>query len=232
VTQIKMCGMTRAEDVAQAALVGADYVGCVFASGVRLQAAAQAAQLFAALDGPAAPRRVGVFASADTVEVGAIAGAVPLDVAQVHGDSVAATIGALQTTLPSLEIWSVVRCREGRLPAVAASLWRAAKTLLLDAHVPGMLGGTGVTLPWQALADDLQAVRAAVGPAARLVLAGGLTPDNVGSAIAALRPDIVDVSSGVERAPGIKDHGRMRAFAEAVRAADHAIASPLPRHRS
>jgi phosphoribosylanthranilate isomerase len=231
VTQIKMCGMTRAEDVAQAAIVGADFVGCIFASGVRLQTVAQAAQLFAALDGAAAPRRVGVFASADAVEMGAVAAAVPLDVAQVHGDSAAPAIEALRTTLPSLDIWAVMRCRDGRLPAGAAPLWRVAETLLLDAHVTGFLGGTGVTLPWEAMADDLQAMRAALGPSVRLVLAGGLTPENVGPAIAALRPDIVDVSSGVERAPGIKDHGRMRAFADAVRTADHAIASPQTRHR-
>jgi phosphoribosylanthranilate isomerase len=231
VTQIKMCGMTRADDVAQAATVGADYVGCIFASGVRLQTAAQAAQLFAGLGGATTPGRVGVFASSDAVEVGAAAAAVPLDVVQVHVGSAPIAIETLRATLPSLDIWAVVRCRDGRLPADTVSLWRAAKTVLLDAHVAGMLGGTGVTLPWQALAEDLQGMRAILGPGVRLGLAGGLTPENVGSAIAILRPDIVDVSSGVERAPGIKDHGRMRAFAEAVRTADHAIASPQTRHR-
>lgn len=221
-----MCGMTRAEDVAVAAMLGARYVGCVFADGPRLQTATRAAMLFAALDSDASPRRVGVFASPDAVDVGDVAATVPLDIAQVHGDAAAPTIRALRARLPSLEIWAVMRCRGGRLSADAAALWRAADTLLLDAHVPGLLGGTGTTLPWQSLADDLWDLRRAMGPTARLVLAGGLTPDNVGSAIAALRPDVVDVSSGVERAPGVKDHDRMRAFADAVRTADDAIASP------
>jgi phosphoribosylanthranilate isomerase len=107
-------------------------------------------------------------------------------------------------------------------------LWAAADALLLDAHVPGKLGGTGTTLPWRTMAADLRELRAAAGPESRLVLAGGLTPDNVGEAILLLRPDVVDVSSGVERAPGIKDHDRMHAFADAVRTADATIASPTP----
>jgi len=85
----------------------------------------------------------------------------------------------------------------------------------LDAHVPGKLGGTGVTLPWAMLIERLQPLRSR---AAKLVLAGGLRPENVASAIRVLQPDVVDVSSGVETAPGIKDHARMRAFRDAVRA--------------
>ena len=83
---------------------------------------------------------------------------------------------------------------------------------LIDAFVPGALGGTGVTLPWTQLAARLRSVRGN----SRLVLAGGLRPENVAIAIAALSPDVVDVSSGVESSPGIKDHDRMRAFRDAV----------------
>jgi phosphoribosylanthranilate isomerase len=121
-----------------------------------------------------------------------------------------------------------VRCEAGRLPAGAAALWSAADGLLLDAHVPGKLGGTGTALPWRAMAAGLRELRAVAGARSRLVLAGGLTPDNVGEAILVLHPDVVDVSSGVERAPGIKDHDRMHAFAEAVRTADATIAPPTP----
>jgi phosphoribosylanthranilate isomerase len=84
--------------------------------------------------------------------------------------------------------------------------------LLLDAAVPGKLGGTGVTLPWAELAEPLRELRRFK----RIILAGGLRPENVGQAIAALSPDVVDVSSGVESSPGIKDHGRMREFRDAV----------------
>jgi phosphoribosylanthranilate isomerase len=87
---------------------------------------------------------------------------------------------------------------------------------LLDAKVPGKLGGTGVTLPWQDLPEQLDKLRAKGG--AKLALAGGLRPENVIEAIRLLRPEIVDVSSGVETAPGIKDHARMRAFRDAVHA--------------
>src|SRR5207237_471925 len=91
-------------------------------------------------------------------------------------------------------------------------LMELADAVLLDAHVPGMLGGTGVALPWIALAYELQ--RHHVG--APIVLAGGLRPENVAAAIAAIAPSVVDVSSGVESSPGIKDHERMRAFCDAV----------------
>jgi phosphoribosylanthranilate isomerase len=87
---------------------------------------------------------------------------------------------------------------------------------VLDAYVPGALGGTGTTIPWADIAVQVQGMRDRGRKP--LVLAGGLRPENVATAIAALAPDVVDVSSGVESAPGIKDHARMRAFRDAVRA--------------
>ena len=98
------------------------------------------------------------------------------------------------------------------LPVNAIDIAAAADAIVLDAQVPGGLGGTGVTLPWTQLARSLTAIRGTC----RIVLAGGLTPENVATAITAIEPDIVDVSSGVESAPGIKDHSRMRAFRDAV----------------
>jgi phosphoribosylanthranilate isomerase len=92
--------------------------------------------------------------------------------------------------------------------------------VLLDPRVDGALGGTGATLDWDALADAVAAVRGAVP----LVLAGGLTPENVARAVSTLAPDVVDVSSGVESAPGVKDPARMAAFVAAVR--HHPAAPP------
>lgn len=243
-TAIKFCGMTRVQDVVAAAESGALYVGCVFAGGPRHRTTTEAAALFASLGGTASPLRVGVFAGmfapatpdptgpAGAAGIRDVAAAVPVDIAQVHGDAPAPEVAALRTALramhPSRKVWAVARCEGGRLPAGAAALWAAADALLLDAHVPGKLGGTGTTVPWRTMAADLRELRAAAGPESRLVLAGGLTPDNVGEAILLLRPDVVDVSSGVERAPGIKDHDRMHAFADAVRTADATIASPTP----
>ncbi len=244
VTDIKFCGMTRAEDVLVAAELGAAYVGCVFAGGPRRRTPSEAASLFAVLSGPRATRRVGVFAPDTGPNTGPHAGPresaspgiqevaarVPLDIAQVHGEASPAAIAALRARLretqPAREVWAVVRCEGGRLPSGVAALWEAADALLLDAHVPGMLGGTGTTLPWQSMAASVRAARRDAGPGARLILAGGLTPGNVVAAIAALQPDVVDVSSGVERAPGIKDHDRMRAFADAVRSASGIAPSP------
>ena len=93
------------------------------------------------------------------------------------------------------------------------ALFGEADAVLLDARVEGQLGGSGVVVAWERIAVSVGAVRAG----GRLVLAGGLTPENVGLALAALEPDVVDVSSGVESAPGIKDHLRMEAFVRSVR---------------
>ena len=109
-------------------------------------------------------------------------------------------------------VWAVLRTSGTLASDRAAALLGAADAVLLDAHAPGALGGTGHALDWPALSAAVRAVRGS----GTLVLAGGLTPVNVAAAIAALAPDVVDVSSGVEQSPGVKDHSRMRAFAEAV----------------
>ena len=108
----------------------------------------------------------------------------------------------------------MARVRGSRLPAGVERLFESCDAVLLDPRVEGRDGGTGVVLPWESLVEPLSALRA-IGPA-RLVLAGGLRPENVAEAIRTLEPDVVDVSSGVERSPGVKDHERMRAFADAV----------------
>ena len=102
------------------------------------------------------------------------------------------------------------------LPPSVDEAFAHADRVLLDAYVPGALGGTGTTIPWSDIAGQVRGIRDRRRKP--LILAGGLRPENVATAIAALAPDVVDVSSGVESAPGIKDHARMRAFRDAVRA--------------
>jgi phosphoribosylanthranilate isomerase len=223
VTDIKFCGMTRPADVVVAAALGARYVGCVLAGGPRHRTATEAALVFGGLDRTTGPRRVGVFARSDPASLAAVVDVAGLDVVQLHGDPTAEDLVAVRSATER-EIWAVVRCAGTALPAGAASLWRIADAVLIDAHSPDRLGGTGTVLPWSALADAVRAVREAEPRPVRLVLAGGLTPDNVGQAIAALRPDVVDTSSGIESAPGIKDPVRMIAFAQAVAAADRMAA--------
>jgi phosphoribosylanthranilate isomerase len=98
------------------------------------------------------------------------------------------------------------------LPEWAEELFHEADAVLLDARVQGRLGGTGVKLEWGSLADSVSALRGRTP----VVLAGGLNPENVAEAVRLMAPDVVDVSSGVESAPGIKDHAKMRAFFDAA----------------
>jgi phosphoribosylanthranilate isomerase len=208
--EIKFCGLTRAVDAEQAVALGAAYVGVIFAGGPRNLSEDAALEVFSNV--PRAVRRVGVFAGQSPGEIGRLARLLELDVLQLHGGSDQTRTAALREVFVG-EIWAVVRVSAGLLPAGWEAGAAGADAILLDAHVAGgTLGGTGVTLPWAALAGGLNGLRGRV----RIVLAGGLRAENVAPAIAELRPDVVDVSSGVEVSPGIKDHEKMRAFRDAV----------------
>lgn len=207
--EIKFCGMTRAEDVAVASSLGASYVGVIFAGGPRHQTPDGAGRVFAGTARP--PKRVGVMAEQTTDEIAQLVDALRLDVVQLHADPDARWVKKVRAAT-SADVWAVVRIAGAGLPPEVAALAEQADAIVLDARVAGGLGGSGVTLPWDRLAPSLDAVRAQC----RIVLAGGLRPENVAEAIAFIQPDVVDVSSGVESAPGIKDHRRMRAFRDAV----------------
>jgi phosphoribosylanthranilate isomerase len=208
-TEIKFCGLTREEDVRYAVELGASYVGVIFAGGARLLTLQRAVDVLR--DVPPSVRRVGVFGDQTDDEIARIAGALNLGVIQLHASSDATRVASIRAKTGAA-IWPVVRVAGVHLPAGTMDLPRAADGLLLDAFVPGALGGTGVALPWPALSSELQPIRGTTP----IILAGGLRPENVAEAIAAIGPDVVDVSSGVESAPGIKDHERMRAFRDAV----------------
>jgi len=108
-------------------------------------------------------------------------------------------------------VWAVLRVEGAADADRVDELDGEADAIVFDTRVPGKLGGTGIAFDWESAARGARPHRS------RLVVAGGLTPENVALAISALAPDVVDVSSGVETAPGVKDHQRMREFAEAVR---------------
>jgi phosphoribosylanthranilate isomerase len=206
--EVKICGLTRAVDAELADAAGAAYLGVIFAGGPRERSPVEAR---ATLSGRRA-RKVGVFAAQSAAEIGQIASTVGLDVVQVHGAADPERIQALRAAT-GLEIWAVVRTPDGVLGDDAEALADAADALVVDALVDGRLGGTGVPVPWGALGESLDAMHTGH----RIVLAGGLTPENVAEAISYVSPMVVDVSSGVESAPGIKDHARIRAFVAAVR---------------
>ncbi|NUO95027.1 MAG: phosphoribosylanthranilate isomerase [Gemmatimonadaceae bacterium] len=212
-TDVKICGLTRAIDAEFADAAGAAYLGVIFAGGPRQRLPAEAR---ATLAGRRA-RKVGVFAAQSPAEIADIASTVGLDVVQLHAEGDAARVDAVRAAT-GREVWAVVRTADGVLPDGVDELADAADALLVDTLVKGALGGSGTVMPWGILGESLDAMESGH----RIVLAGGLTPDNVAEAISYVSPMIVDVSSGVESAPGVKDHARIRAFVAAVRATSDA----------
>lgn len=211
-TDIKFCGLTRPEDVRVAVELGASFVGVVFAGGPRAISAHQARLLF---EDASAVRRVGVFGDQTTDDIARAAEAASLDVVQLHADPTPEFVSAVKRAT-GLETWAAMRIAKAPEEAELDALTSSADAIVFDSRVPGALGGTGRAFDWSLITNMLgQHWRGG----ARLVLAGGLTPEVAAAAISAVRPDIVDVSSGVESAPGVKDHGLMHAFAAAVRRA-------------
>lgn len=212
-TDVKFCGLTREVDAAFAGIVGGDYAGVIFAGGPREQTPERATAIFAAAG--ADIHRVGVFGPDFRDRIPAVIARVSLDVVQLHGDPTVADVRDARKLFDGI-VWAGVRVQGSAVGASVAELFGEADAVLLDALAPGGLGGSGIRLPWHAIAGDLAKARAG----AMLVLAGGLSPANVDEAIAALEPDVVDVSSGIESSPGIKDHEMMTAFVHAARGSE------------
>jgi phosphoribosylanthranilate isomerase len=214
VSEVKFCGVTRAEDAARAAALGAAYVGVVFADSPRRVDVERANIILASVRSKSV-RTVGVFGPMPVEEVARIGREASLDVLQLAGEGAQSACAVLRDMFDGA-LWPVVHGpMVGRsLVATVLDYYRnGADAVVLDAKVEGQLGGTGVTLDWAAIAPDVRSLRSH----GRVVLAGGLRPENVQQAVAVVSPDVVDVSSGVESAIGIKDPERMRAFAAAAR---------------
>ena len=202
----KICGLTRAVDAAAASEGGAAFLGVVFAGGPRLVTPAQAAEVAAAADGVPV---FGVYGSQTVEEILRISRAAGLSGAQLHGSYPRAAAARLRTE--GLQVWRVVRiATPDGLDALAAAV-PDADAVLVESHVPHALGGAGVSL-------DLAVAREARARLAgtTMVLAGGLTPESVAEAAGLVRPEVVDVSSGVEYLPGIKDPDKIARFLEAL----------------
>ena len=207
-TRVKICGITRPADALAAAAHGADAIGLVFyAPSPRAVSIQQAADIVAGL--PPFMSTVGLFVDADATQIAEVLAAVPLDLLQFHGQETPAACAAAGRPW-----FKAVRMRPGVDPAAEAARYQAGRGVLVDSYRPGVPGGTGETFDWAR-------IPAALAP--QLVLAGGLTPDNVTAAIRAVRPWAVDVSGGVEQDKGIKDHDKIQAFMRAVRRGDDAI---------
>jgi phosphoribosylanthranilate isomerase len=207
-TRIKICGITRPEDAAAAVNAGADAIGMVFALSSRQVTLEQAAAIAAAVPPPVA--RIGVFVDAGGPFVADAVAAGKLTSVQFCGDESPA-----QCMNAPVECIKVLRVGTEFGWSAAEPFRGLAAALLLDTQVTGKAGGTAKTFAWHSVGE---------APGwARVFVAGGLNPSNVGEVIAALHPFGVDVSSGVESTPGIKDHALIEAFVAAVHAADQEV---------
>ncbi|ALM83644.1 N-(5'-phosphoribosyl)anthranilate isomerase [Bordetella sp. N] len=225
-TRIKFCGMTRSEDIAAAVAAGADAVGMIFyPESKRYIDVAQAARLRRAV--PAFVDVVALVVNATEEEVRRIVGEVGPDLLQFHGDETPADCRVYgQRYLRALRVGGPGMDTAAALAATCAS-YDDASGWLFDSYTAGF-GGSGLAFDHHLLDDVRKASAAAActpaGTAGRIsvpmILSGGLTPDNVEAAVRTVRPFAVDISSGVESAPGIKVHDKMRAFVDAVRRAD------------
>ncbi|AVH39680.1 phosphoribosylanthranilate isomerase [Pseudomonas monteilii] len=200
----KICGITRIEDALAAAEAGADAIGFVFyAKSPRAVDVRQARAIIAEL--PPFVTTVGLFVNASRCELNEILEVVPLDLLQFHGDETPQDCEGYHRP------WiKALRVRPGDDLEAACQQYAGARGILLDTYVAGVPGGTGEAFDWSLVPERLSKP---------IILAGGLSADNVGQAIAQVRPYAVDVSGGVEQAKGIKDAAKIEAFMRAVKQA-------------
>ncbi len=200
----KICGITRIEDALAAVEAGADAIGFVFyAKSPRAVDVRQARAIIEQL--PPFVTTVGLFVNASRCELNEILEVVPLDLLQFHGDETPADCeGYHRPWIKALR----VRPRDDL--EAACQQYSGARGILLDTYVAGVPGGTGEAFDWSLVPARLSKP---------IILAGGLSADNVGQAIVQVNPYAVDVSGGVEQAKGIKDASKIEAFMRAVRAA-------------
>jgi phosphoribosylanthranilate isomerase len=217
--QVKICGLTNLADAQAAVAAGADYLGFIFyPPSKRSITVAAAAEVVAALRArPGCPVLVGVFVNETAEQMAEVLDRVGLDLAQLSGDETPNLIGDPDSPLygRSFKALQPTTLAEAAAEAewyVPPELAAHQPSLLLDAYHPTLRGGTGRVADW-----DLAARLAATVP--QLMLAGGLHPENVAAAVQQVRPFAVDVASGVEAAPGRKDHEKVRAFVQAAKGA-------------
>lgn len=204
-TAIKICGLTRREDVDAALEAGAGMIGLIFApQSPRVISVDQAQRLAARV--PDDKNIVGVFMNQDVAKVTAILAEINLDILQFHGEEENDWCGQF-----GLPFFKAVSMHEPANLVAVAQMYPDAFALLLDSHEQGEAGGQGRVFDWSAIGRKL---------ATPVMLAGGLNSGNVQDAVQRVRPWAVDVSSGVEMAPGIKDHALMYEFCQQVMEAD------------
>lgn len=203
-TRVKICGVTRAEDALEAARCGADAIGLVFyPASPRYVTVQQAQQVVAAL--PPFISVVALFVNATQAEIEAIISQVRIDIVQFHGDETAAECERIK-----LPYFKAIRVKPDTNLLQYEVDFSSAKALLLDTYSESAYGGTGHVFDWDLIPKNMEKP---------VILAGGLTAENVGLAIEKVRPYAVDISGGVELSKGVKDAKKIAAFMQAVRVA-------------
>lgn len=200
-TRVKICGITRVEDAISAVNAGADAIGLVFyAPSPRALTITQAQQIIAAI--PPFVSVVGLFVNTPQTEIEAVLSKVRLDILQYHGDETASD--CQQINLP---YYKAIRVKADTNLLQCEAEFKSAKALLLDTYSEAAVGGTGQVFDWGLIPNNLTKP---------VILAGGLTADNVAAAIQQVQPYAVDVSGGVEQNKGIKDAAKIAAFMRGV----------------
>ncbi len=217
-TRIKLCGLRHPEEVATAVAVGADAIGLVFyPPSVRAVGIAEAATLVTGL--PPFIALTGLFVNATLEDIAATVDQVPLSLLQFHGDESPQQCAEIARAVNRPFIRAL---RVGPDTQAADLLKWTQDYAAAGNHFSGLLldtwtaayGGSGKRFDWSVIPPDM---------ASRIILSGGLNPENVSDAVQQVRPFAIDVSSGIEAARGVKDLARMRAFVQAVREADAAL---------
>ncbi|MFK5968769.1 MAG: phosphoribosylanthranilate isomerase [Candidatus Marithrix sp.] len=200
-TRVKICGITRPQDAVFAANIGVDAIGLVFyAKSLRAVEINQAQMIIQQL--PPFVTIVGLFVDAEPNFIQHILTKVPLDILQFHGEETPDYCASF--TRPYIK---ALRIRPNTDIRQYAKKYIQAQALLLDSYVKGTKGGTGITFDWQQVPTNISKP---------IIIAGGLTPNNVAQAITKLQPYAVDVSGGVESTKGIKDTEKMTVFMQEV----------------
>ncbi|HEY3476577.1 MAG TPA: phosphoribosylanthranilate isomerase [Anaerolineales bacterium] len=201
-TKIKICGIKTVNDALAAMEAGADLIGFNFyRKSPRCIHVGQCRDIMSVMRKYGHITYVGVFVNASVAEVRATMDTCALTLAQLHGDETAETVRALHG--------KAFKAFRGIPQALDGFVREAAPALLVDASVKGAYGGTGVTADWNGAAE--------LAKRYPILLAGGLTPENVAEAVRCVEPWGVDVASGVESSPGVKDAAKIRAFVQAIR---------------
>ncbi|HTR00374.1 MAG TPA: phosphoribosylanthranilate isomerase [Candidatus Acidoferrum sp.] len=201
-TRVKICGITRVEDALSAAEAGADAIGMVFFPGSKRAIGVGQAKAIVAVT-PSFVTTVGLFVNPSREDVESVLAKVPLDLLQFHGDESPQFCASF--TRPFIK---ALRMQPEVDLLQTGQQYHDARGLLLDAWDNDAFGGTGKTFDWQRVKPETGGFR--------IIVAGGLTPDNVAEAITTARPWAVDVSSGVETAPGIKSAALIKRFISEV----------------